>query len=92
MGVPITFIDKYNPDQFEIIGITKTWDGGACKTYPMQTQVSKDGKTSIVSKLNDAPAMKVGKRPVGETHYIVGREYFVAFYQRLLRPAGGTKK
>lgn len=21
MGVPITFIDKYNPDQFEIIGI-----------------------------------------------------------------------
>ena len=22
MGVPITFIDKYNPDQFEIIGIT----------------------------------------------------------------------
>ena len=22
MGVPITFIDKYNPDQFEILGIT----------------------------------------------------------------------
>ena len=22
MGVPITFLDKYNPDQFEIIGIT----------------------------------------------------------------------
>ena len=21
MGVPITFIDKYNPDQFEIIGL-----------------------------------------------------------------------
>jgi hypothetical protein len=99
MGVPVTFLDKYNPDQFEIIGITKTWDGGACKTYPMQTQVSKDGKTSIVSKLNDQPAMKVGKRPVGETHYIVGREYFVALYQRLLirhrrptRPAGGTNK
>lgn len=24
MGVPITFIDKYNPDQFEIIGSSKT--------------------------------------------------------------------
>jgi hypothetical protein len=22
MGVPITFLDKYNPDQFEIIGQT----------------------------------------------------------------------
>jgi hypothetical protein len=24
MGVPITFIDKYNPDQFEIVGSSKT--------------------------------------------------------------------
>ena len=23
MGVPITFLDKYNPDQFEILGIDK---------------------------------------------------------------------
>jgi hypothetical protein len=23
IGVPITFLDKYNPDQFEIIGMTK---------------------------------------------------------------------
>ena len=22
IGVPITFLDKYNPDQFEIVGIT----------------------------------------------------------------------
>lgn len=26
MGVPITFLDKYNPEQFEILGITKSWD------------------------------------------------------------------
>jgi hypothetical protein len=27
MGVPITFLDKYNPDQFEIIGsgISNSW-------------------------------------------------------------------
>jgi len=31
MGVPITFLDKYNPDQFEILGITKTWFGTAIK-------------------------------------------------------------
>lgn len=51
MGVPITFLGKYNPDQFEIVGITKTWFGGASKTYDMQTQVSKNGATSTVSKL-----------------------------------------
>ena len=30
MGVPITFIDKYNPEQFELLGIDKefTTDGG----------------------------------------------------------------
>ena len=84
MGVPITFLDKYNPEQFEILGITKTWDGGACKTYPMHTQVGKDGRTSAVSKLNDAPAMKVEKGPIGEIYYIVDGEYFLALYQRLL--------
>ncbi len=26
MGVPITFMDKYNPEQFEIIGISASWD------------------------------------------------------------------
>ena len=24
MGVPITFLDKYNPDQFEILGSNRT--------------------------------------------------------------------
>ena len=24
MGVPITFMDKYNPDQFEILGATES--------------------------------------------------------------------
>lgn len=26
MGVPITFIDKYNPKQFEILGVAAAWD------------------------------------------------------------------
>ena len=24
MGVPVTFLDKYNPDQFEILGSSRT--------------------------------------------------------------------
>ena len=26
MGVPISFLDKYNPNQFEIIGLMENWD------------------------------------------------------------------
>ncbi len=32
MGVPITFLDKYNPDQFEILGITDRDNNSGLKT------------------------------------------------------------
>ena len=32
MGVPITFLNKYNPDQFEILGITDRDDNSGLKT------------------------------------------------------------
>lgn len=84
MGVPITFLEKHNPDQFEIVGIAKTWYGAAVKTYPKQIQVDKNGTRKEVSKLNDAPAIKVSKPSVGKTYYIVGDEYFEATYVRVL--------
>ena len=84
MGVPVTFLDKYSPDQFEIVGITKTWFGGAVKTYEMQTQVSKNGTTSTVSKLNDGPALKVSVPPKDKTYYVVDGEYFIQMYARVL--------
>ncbi len=84
MGVPITFLDKYNPEEFEILGITTSTFGGSYKKYPKQIQVGKDGKRSEVTKLNDAPAIKVNAPPVGQTHYIVNGEYFVLSYHRIL--------
>lgn len=33
MGVPITFIDKYNPEQFEIVGITDRQDSYGFRTH-----------------------------------------------------------
>lgn len=84
MGVPITFIDKYNPDQFEILGITTSTFGGSCKKYPKQVQVGKGGKRSEVTKLNDAPAIRVNVPPIGQTYYIVDGEYFVLSYHRIL--------
>lgn len=84
MGVPITFLDKYNPEQFEIVGITKTWFGGASKVFPRQTQVDKNGRKSVVTKLNDGPVLKLEKPPVGETYYMVDGECYIQLYARIL--------
>lgn len=84
MGVPISYLDKYNPEQFEIVGITKTWCGMASKTYPQQTQVSAGGERTRVGKLNDGAVIKVGAPIVGKTYYEVGAELFVQTYPRIL--------
>lgn len=84
MGVPITFLDKYSPDQFEILGITKTWFGAASKTYDVQVQIDKNGKRSNVTKLNDGPVLEVSEQPKGKTYYMVDGKYYVQAYARIL--------
>ncbi len=41
MGVPITFIDKYNPEQFEILGIANSarWIGYECYTLIQKKKI-----------------------------------------------------
>jgi hypothetical protein len=86
MGVPITFLDKYDPEQFEIIGMTKTPVGTHLRTkeFPRQIQIGKNGKESNVTKLNDGAALKVTVPPVDKTYYIVDGEYYIAVYPRIL--------
>ena len=84
MGVPITFLDKYCPEQFEILGITKTWFGGANKVYPEQIQVSSSGKESRVTKLNDGAVLCNDVAPNGETYYIVDKKFYTQVYARVL--------
>lgn len=84
MGVPITFIDKYNPDQFEILGIAKAPMGDPIKVYGKQTQVSATGERSVVTKLNDGPAIRVTNPPEGKTYYEVDGDLFVQLYARIL--------
>ena len=84
MGVPISFLDKYCPEQFEILGITKTWNGLASKIYPEQIQISKGGKESRVTKLNDGASIKLDKELENETYYIVNGEMFKQVYARIL--------
>ena len=87
MGVPITFLDRYSPDQFEIIGIAKAGAGDPTlktKEYPQQIQIDKNGKVSNVRKLNDGPAIKVLGPPKGTTYYMVGEDYYIQTYARIL--------
>lgn len=84
MGVPITFMDKYNPDQFEIVGLTQGWDDLHSKRYGQQIQVSKDGKQSKVMKLNDGPSIEVYEKPTDKTYYIVDGHMYVKMYARIL--------
>lgn len=84
MGVPITFLTKHCPEQFEIVGITKTWFGCASKVYPQQIQVDKDGKQRIVTKLNDGAVLKWKTAPQDEVYYKVEDGYYTQVYARIL--------
>jgi len=84
MGVPITFLDKYNPEQFEILAITKTWYGAANKKYPEQIQIDKNGKRSKVTKLNDGAVIKLKSPPAGKTYYMVDGECYIQTYPRII--------
>jgi hypothetical protein len=91
MGVPVTFLDKYNPEQCEIIGYEYS-DELRTRTYPVQIQVDKKATRSSVTKLNDVCALRVDRPPSSETYYIVNGEYFVAPYKRLfIRHRGGSQ-
>jgi hypothetical protein len=84
MGVPVTFLDKYNPDQFEIISVTQSWEKYRSKIYDKQIQVSKNGSKSLVTKLNDGAAIRVDTPPKDQTYYIVDGKYYVKVYARIL--------
>ena len=83
-GVPVSFLNRYNPDQFEIVGITKTWFGFASKIYPLQTQISKDGRRSSVTKLNDGAVLSIEGPLHGKTYYEVAGQLYRQTYPRIL--------
>jgi Adenine-specific methyltransferase EcoRI len=56
MGVPITFLDKYNPEQFEILGIT---DRG--NAWGLKTKEYSDDDVPNPGDLNRRAAIKIGK-------------------------------
>lgn len=58
MGVPITFVDKYNPDQFEIIGFTHRND-----PYSLKTKIYTKDDADNFNDLNGSPIIMNGGDP-----------------------------
>ncbi|MDE8133653.1 adenine-specific methyltransferase EcoRI family protein [Erysipelothrix rhusiopathiae] len=93
MGVPITFFHKYNPSQFEILGMTKTpicfdneKEAKRIKIYENVIQHSKNGKQSSGNKVNDGPTLVTEILPNGKTYYTVDsvEGFIVSPYARIL--------
>ena len=88
MGVPITYLGKHNPEQFEILGITK----GTSGDYPMSIlyenaiQHNKDGTTKGGSKINTGPTLKQTNIPVDTVYYTADNVdgYLIIKYARIL--------
>ena len=88
MGVPITFLDKYNPDQFEILGITlgNTVDYEMTRIYKNAIQHNKDGTTQGGSKVNTRAAILVKDKPINTVYYTADNVegYLLSIYPRIL--------
>jgi len=93
MGVPVTFLDKYNPDQFEILGLsgtnyTTTKDYG--KKERVVDGVRKKSNTGTLGCVIRTDSYGAG------THFDVGYPvkgiYRRLFIRRRTRRAGRTKK
>ncbi len=54
IGVPITFLDKYNPEQFEILGITDRQNTSGLRTKKYTAEVPK------YNDLNARSVLKIG--------------------------------
>jgi hypothetical protein len=89
MGVPITFLDKYNPDQFEILGMASgrdEFDARPTKRYINARQLKPDNTESNGGKVNTGPALVVAHRPAKGTVYVADgvAGYLVRTYMRII--------
>ena len=55
MGVPLTFFDKYNPEQFEILGITDRQNSSG-----IRTKIYKPEDSPKYNDLNRQGVLKIG--------------------------------
>ena len=76
MGVPISFLDKYSPEQFEIVGMCENED-----LYNLKTKVytSAECKLAYINKFG-----KKGTYDMNASGVVIRDGLFEKVYQRVL--------
>lgn len=92
MGVPITFMNKHNPSQFEILGLaperlSEEDSTLQIKRYKNAIQHKKNGSTCSGNKVNDGPTLLHDKIPDKFPYYTsetVPGKFLEVLYARIL--------
>ncbi|MDD4027117.1 MAG: adenine-specific methyltransferase EcoRI family protein [Candidatus Shapirobacteria bacterium] len=86
MGVPITFLDKYNPSQFEIVELGNSRENFTPnKDYINPKKHTKDGKIVNGGAINCVLAIEVEKEPYGSVYYTSDNsKYLIPPYARII--------
>ena len=96
MGVPVTFLDKYNPEQFEILGMTTgrdEFEAVPTKRYINPKQINKDGSVSNGSKANTRSTLLSSTKPDGIYYTADNADgYLTILYARVIIKRKGTSQ
>lgn len=85
MGVPITFLDKYCPEQFEIVELGNSKENFTpTKQYVGAIKHKKDGSTTNGNAVNSVLVTKLDAPLKGEVYYTTNTEILFAPYARIL--------
>lgn len=85
MGVPITFLDKYCPEQFEIVELGNSKENFTpTKQYVSAIKHKKDGSTTNGNAVNSVLVTKLDAPLKGEVYYTTNTEILFAPYARIL--------
>ncbi len=86
MGVPITFMDKYNPDQFEIVALGNSRHNFTPnKDYVNPYKIMRNGNKINGGAINCVLAIETNVKPIDKVHYISeNSQYLIAPYARIL--------
>lgn len=88
IGVPISFLDMFSPEQFEIMGITlgNTVDYSMTRIYSSAIQHNKSGSTQSGSKVNTRASIIVFQKPLNSVYYTAENVdgYILSIYPRIL--------
>ncbi|TAJ13454.1 modification methylase, partial [Patescibacteria group bacterium] len=85
IGVPITFLDKYNPDQFEIVGLGNSRENFTPnKDYINPYKIMTDGAQKNGNAINCVLAIESETKPDGTYYISDNSKYLIAPYARVL--------